>query len=197
MKSGNIEMRDELLRKGIHLASLWIPIGYMWLSRRQILMPLSVIVVIAFVAELLRTFWPKFENYFELILGSLLRPRERRNLTGATTMFVSAFLSVLFFEKWIALLVLYFMLVSDALGALVGRFWGRHYYRKNRSVEGSLAFFLSGLILIPCVPGVNVFIAIAGVLAALFFESGFVKLDDNFTVPLGSGMVMELLFLFF
>jgi dolichol kinase len=193
MKSQDIRLQDELVRKSIHVTSLWIPLGYMFLPRKQILIPLGVIVVIALVVEALRTFWPFFENVFESMLGSLLRPRERKNLTGATTMFISAFLCIFFFEKWIAILALFLMLISDALGALVGRFWGKHYYREDRAVEGSLAFLVSGLIMIYFVPEANHPVAIAGVFVALFFEVGFVKLDDNFVVPIGSGVVMELI----
>ena len=197
MNSQDIRLRDELLRKSIHVASLWIPIGYMILPEKQILIPLGVIVVIALIVELLRTFWRTFEQAFEHVLGSLLRPREYKNLTGATTLLISAFLSILFFEKWIALLTVFLMLISDALGALVGRFWGKHYYKHDRSVEGSLAFLLSGLVMIHFVPNANHPIAIAGVISALFFEIGFVKLDDNFAVPIGSGVVMEVLSLLF
>ncbi|NQT26812.1 hypothetical protein HQ585_15760 [candidate division KSB1 bacterium] len=197
MISQDLSLQDELVRKSIHVTSLWIPLGYMILPKKQILIPLGVIVVLALVIEVLRTFWPFFEKIFESMLGNLMRPREKRNLTGATTMFISAFLAILVFEKWIALLVLFFMLVSDALGALVGRFWGKHHYKADRSIEGSLAFLLSGLILIHFVPEANHPIAIVGVLAALFFEVGLVKLDDNFAVPIGSGVVMELISMVF
>lgn len=197
MNDSDIRLRDELIRKSIHAASLWIPLGYRFFPKRCILIPLAVLLGIALLVEVLRSVWTPFEARFERFLGSLLRPRERTNLTGATTLLISAFLCIVFFEKWIALLAILLMLVSDALGAVVGRFWGRRYYKKGRSIEGSMAFLVSGLALIPVVPEVNLPIAVVGVLAALFFEVALTKLDDNFGVPIGSGLVMEILALFF
>ncbi|HDQ45683.1 MAG TPA: hypothetical protein ENN17_09350 [bacterium] len=192
--SPNIRLRDEFYRKGIHLASLWIPIGYIFLPGKTILAPLCLVLTAAVIVETLRTFYAPFERWFERILGSLLRPRERRNVTGATTMLVSAVLSIVFFEKWIAVYVILLMLVSDALGAIVGRLIGRHLYKKGRTVEGSAAFAVSGFMLIWIVPDVRIGIALAGLFTALILETGIIKLDDNIAIPIGAGMVMEILY---
>ena len=191
--SAEISIRDELLRKSIHLASLWIPIGYNFLPGKVILIPLGFMIAIATVVETLRTLYRPFEFWFEDLLGSLLRPRERKNLTGATTMLISALLSIFFFEKWIAIYAILLMLVSDALGAVVGRCWGRHFYKKGRTLEGSLTFLLSGFLLIWLVPDIRSGIAVIGLFVALILEAGIIKLDDNIVIPIGAGVVMEIL----
>lgn len=195
--AAHISIRDELLRKSIHLAALWIPIGYVLLPDKYILIPLSITVTFALFVEIFRTANEKFEYWFESLLGTLLRPRERKNVTGATTMLVSALLSILFFEQWIAILAMLLMLVSDAIGALVGRLWGKRTYRPGRTVEGSAAFLVSGFLLIPLVPDARIPICAAGVIAGLIFEVGIIKLDDNIAVPLGAGICMEVLHMIF
>lgn len=191
--TAEIRVRDELLRKSIHLASLWIPVGYSVLPGKVILIPLGCMMAIAGIVETLRTFYRPFERWFENLLGSLLRPRERRNVTGATTMLFSATVSIIFFEKWIAIYVILLMLVSDALGAIVGRCLGRHFYMKGRTVEGSLAFLFSGFLLIWLIPHARTGIALPGLFAALILETGIIKLDDNIAIPIGAGVVMEVL----
>lgn len=193
----HISLRDELLRKSIHVAALWIPAGYILLPEKMILLPLTGVVTIALLVEIFRTAYPAFEEWFEGFLGSLLRPRERKNVTGATTMLISALLAVIFFEQWIAILAMLLMLVSDAVGALVGRFFGKWVYRPGRTVEGSAAFVVSGFLMIPLVPDARLGICFAGVIAGLIFEVGILKLDDNIAVPLGAGIVMEILQLIF
>ena len=89
------------------------------------------------------------------------------------------------------------LVISDALAAIVGRNYpSQPFYEK--SVSGSAAFAVSGLIiLIACgmIFHVRPWFYIFG-LFALFcvtmFESrpSFLEVDDNFTIPIGFGIIM-------
>lgn len=77
--------------------------------------------------------------------------------------------------------------VGDALSNLIGRKFGRHKIRKGRTIEGSLAFFISSFI------AASFFawplLAIAGALSGMLAEISGIY-DDNLTIPLFSGAVM-------
>ena len=90
---------------------------------------------------------------------------------------------------------LFFLNISDAFGALVGRTWGRHFYMEGRSIEGSLAFVVSGLLIVLLVPDVDLRIGIPGLLVACLMEIFVDGKNDNLAIPLISGFCMQLLWI--
>lgn len=92
---------------------------------------------------------------------------------------------------------------ADAMGAVVGKRWGRHRYEvvpgHFRSLEGSLAFFLVALacIVVPLAVGMGVdpmrALAVGALVAALAtaFESVSVHGLDNLLVPFGTLLFLD------
>lgn len=92
---------------------------------------------------------------------------------------------------------------ADAMGAVIGKRWGRHRYEvipgHFRSLEGSLAFFLVALacIVIPLAGGLGVdpwrALAVGALVAALAtaFESVSVHGLDNLLVPFGTLLFLD------
>lgn len=128
---------------------------------------------------------------------SLLRVHELNNdksvFTGATYITLAFLICVIIFPKPIAITAMFIAIFCDSLAAIVGRSRGRHFiYAKT--LEGSLAFFLSGVIIILLTPKVTDSIAeyyfgfIAVFLSALF-ELFPVKIDDNISIPVFFGLV--------
>jgi len=72
--------------------------------------------------------------------------------------------------------------ISDAASTIIGKTLGKHKlpYNKNKSIEGSVAFFISAL---PAWFFVGEIIIPIAFLAALV-ESLPLKIDDNITIPL-------------
>lgn len=91
------------------------------------------------------------------------------------------------------MVALLFLNISDAFGALAGRTWGRHFYMEGRSIEGSLAFVISGLLIILLVPNVDLRIAIPGLVIACLMEIFVDGKFDNLAIPIISGFSMQLL----
>jgi len=78
---------------------------------------------------------------------------------------------------------------------MAGGLFGRIRIRE-KSLEGSLACFilcfLLGIILIGINVEVNIKLVFFGALAATLIEALPLGIDDNFTVPLFTGLIMEL-----
>lgn len=82
---------------------------------------------------------------------------------------------------------------GDSFSTIAGRRFGKHkiFYNREKSIEGSMGGFLSASL------GAMVFVspvtAAIGAAAGMLAESLPLKIDDNITVPLASGLVMFLL----
>lgn len=188
---------NELIRKSIHMSSLVIPVSVLFLDIRWIRLILLGLTCIAFLVEWARFNWSPFRAFFKQCVGSLLRKHEEKGLTGATCLLISSTIAVFAFDNWIIITSLCFLMISDAMGALVGRFIGRIQIAENRTLEGSLAFLISGLIVVYFVPGTRFEIAIPGAIVASLVEIFIRQIDDNIAIPLISGFFMQGLVLIF
>lgn len=197
--NGTIHYRDELVRKLIHLFSLSIPIIYYFISRKEGIIILSIMTFISLLAEALRYYAPSFNVFFTSAFGFLLRKHEvdskRKNLTGATYVFISALICIIVFPKLIFITAFSILIISDIMAALIGRRYGRHKFLA-KSLEGTLAFFVSAIIVVFLTPKFlglpeEYFIAVfASAVGAIAENISFGFADDNLSVPLSVGLTM-------
>jgi dolichol kinase len=183
----------EMIRKGIHLMLLAIPLSYAYLSRVQLVIILAGLSAVSIAIDVGRMVSASVDRLFRRVVGTLLRPHETRRITGATWILISSFLCVLFFDRWIAQSVLLWAIVSDALSAIVGKAWGRYRISGGKTIEGCAAFVFTSLVLLAFVQDKNWIIGIAGIGVASISEIVITIVDDNLTIPLLSGCVMQLL----
>ena len=196
------DYRHEVYRKGIHLSSLWIP-AVIYFGGTLIA---SSIFLLLIAGELLLEYgnykkWRWARILFSLLLLPVLRNSERQHqhftVTGGVYVLASSLLCTLLFSNIIAAISITVMLISDTLAALVGKAVGQRKIYRNKSLEGSVAFFVSALIIMMLFNPLHTF-TYAGVIAcfaAVFmelFEQWF-ELDDNFSVPLVIGIVLTLI----
>lgn len=201
---GTIHYRDELVRKLIHLFSLSIPIIYYFMSTQTVATILGILTVIALLLDLGRHFHPSFGNIFYKIFGFLLRKHEldnkQKNLNGATYVLISALIGVLIFPKVVFITAFSILIISDTMAALIGRKFGRHKFLL-KSLEGTLAFFVSACIVVFFTPKIGNFPEeyIIGFVAAFIgtiienISTRFI--DDNLSIPLSVGFTMWILYL--
>jgi dolichol kinase len=188
----------EFVRKGIHLASLLIPVIYAFIPRStaiSILVPLTAVFVLSDVARLVI---PAFGRFYLMLFGFLLRNHELndkgRRLTGASYVMLAAVIMVGFFPKVIALTALAILIVSDTSAALIGRRWGRRKFLA-KSIEGSSAFFVSAMVVVVMTPKIEYrleeyAIGVLGAFVGAVVEASGIGLDDNLSIPLSVGGVM-------
>ncbi len=192
-KQQNISIKGEILRKLTHTSAISIPIFYYFTDQRLVLTLLAVGLAIFLTIDLLRFFGhSRTKGFIHNYFGLMIRPHEKANLTGATYILASSILTILIFDKPIAILAIAFIVIGDAAGAIVGRLWGRNRYW-NKTLEGSASFFIACCIVALPVPGIPWWVKILGALVATVAEAFSFYVDDNLTVPLISGAFMQLI----
>ena len=182
-----------------------MPLGIVMLGREAalwLLVPLAVFAVICDTARLRVRWMHRFINW---LFAPIMRPEEQPPfggpivLNGATWMCVSAALAALLFPEPIAASALAMLMVGDGAAAVIGRRFGRTRYPfSEKSLEGSVAFFVTGLLaalpfgLIP-EPGVSAPVLAVGAFMAAFVEALPIPINDNVRVPVVAGATMLLL----
>jgi len=187
----------ELARKAIHYSSSVIPLAYyFFLDRKFMLWATGIFFLVFLIAEIIRLFFPQFYKLYLKVFGLMIRPYEKKHyLTGATYVFLGSFLSIFFFPKAIAVIVLLFLSVGDPSACLIGlSIGGTKLPGTVKTLEGSLAFILSGLLVTFWIPGVGIGLKILGVLLAAVIEFlPFKGFDDNLMIPLITGTLMVII----
>ncbi|MCB5295730.1 MAG: phosphatidate cytidylyltransferase [Candidatus Cloacimonetes bacterium] len=190
---------SETLRKSIHLSSLVIPLGYRYIlnyNRRITFTIVLIALVVSLVVEFHRFWQRSFRKTFYRLFGMILRKHELKDFTGATYLLVSSLLCIAFFDEPIAAAAIAFLSIGDTFAALIGMNFGkRKFIRNNKSLEGSLACFVSCSVFGLWWLG-NPWMAILGALAATSAELGEIAVDDNIKIPLASALVMSLVSVF-
>lgn len=203
-----ISYRKECQRKLVHLAGLWLPIAYVWMERGDMLLLVAALTVFTVLWDAGRHHLPWLERAFARCFGSLLRTHEQQRLSGASYVMLASLLTVWLFPKPFAITAIAILAVADTAAALVGRRWGRHKLTGGKSWEGTAAFFLSSVVTMLVIGylagragGMETVIlfllaAIPVSLAATFAEliAPFLKIDDNFTIPLAAGLMFQLVY---
>jgi dolichol kinase len=201
--NATIDYRYEIARKGIHLFSLSIPVIYYFISQQLALCLLLPLTAGFIIIDMARYYIPVVSQWFYKWFGWLLRRHEtdikKKRLNGASNVLISALLCVLIFPKVIAINAFTILIISDTTAALLGRRFGRHRFL-GKSLEGSLAFFISAVIVIliaPKVSGIHMEYVIGIIAAAIgtIVEALPIKIDDNISIPLTVGFSLWCLYL--
>ena len=140
------------------------------------------------------------------IFGFLLREHEvdhkKRNLNGATYVFISALICVIIFPKVFFITAFSILIISDTVAALIGRKFGKHKFLA-KSFEGTLSFFISASIVVFFTPKIEgnmteYLIGFAAAFVGAIVENiSFGFADDNLSIPLSVGLTMWALYLIF
>jgi dolichol kinase len=197
---GQISYRAEVARKAIHLIALVIPAG-MWLLGKEwsvaILVPLAVVVLLT---DVLRSRYAWANSLVRLLFGWMMRRHELPPvggpvaINGASWVILSSALLAVLFPLYIAIAAFTVFMLADAMAALVGRGVGRIKWPSSaRTVEGSLAFLVSGVALMLLFPEMHLFVGAVAVLFGCIAEALPRPFNDNLRVPLVMASVIFLL----
>jgi len=180
----------EIGRKTLHLLALIIPFGMWWLDAPLALYVVGSLAVIGILADITRAYSPAFNKWIRGLFGPLMRLEELPPVgtgiifNGATCVLVGAALLVFIFPIRVAVPILTMTMLADAAAALVGRRMGYHPWgRLSATVEGSAAFVITGLLVMPLFPVVAFGPALASVVVAAVVEALPVPINDNIRVP--------------
>lgn len=188
----DLDYRNEVWRKLLHLFALTIPIGYYLVSNRVALIVCVGAFLVSLIIDLSRIRnWP-IQRLWIRWTAPIVRPKERSSFTGATNILASAWLCPLLFSLPAASMGMATIILGDTAAALVGRRWGRHRIRNGRTIEGSSAFLVAALLGGVIVPGLPFVVALMGALIGTLVEALSRRIDDNLSVPLIVGVFVDI-----
>ncbi|NPA32773.1 MAG: phosphatidate cytidylyltransferase [Aquificae bacterium] len=181
----------ELRRQIFHILSILslVPL-ILYLPRWAVILTLSLGIVLNLLLVLrnpfvLRVFSP---------LVSLLERKENLSKPGIGALWalLGVFVSYLLFGKG-AVVGVVVLALGDGLSTLAGKLIGRHrlFYNPEKSLEGTLAFFLGSFL------GLSFFLepleAFFISLVCALFESLPLGVDDNLTLPIFASLLGEVI----
>jgi dolichol kinase len=187
--------RVQPLRKLIHLAGAAFPLLYLVASRQVVLIIALVALAFVITVEWGRQRLPALERLFEWLIGPAMRQGEESRPTAGLWAMLGILVTLLAFERRLAIPAILYAQVGDPAAEIVGRRWGRHRLPNGKSLEGSLGYFTVSLVIglaccyaLPLPPGV----AALGALVATVTEATPLPLGDNLLMAPLAGLAMAL-----
>lgn len=188
-------LKAEIFRKLLNLWAIFIPILYYLLppaSARSLLLIVTIIIV---AIDFIRLHINGVKEGFILFFGSFLRRRELTNLSGATFLLLGCLITAFLFPREVVISACSFVIVGDTFAAMLGQnIRGPKLFKKT--LIGSLAYLGSNIlvmVVLHSLLNVEYLILFVGVLMSTFFEALPLPWDDNFSVPILTGIGMSLI----
>lgn len=189
------------IANGVTIATLY------WLSftHQQAIHTLGTFACLLYVMEQIRINYPEMSQKVMPLMKFIMRAEEQLKESAMVPYAFAVLLTIITFPKPLALIAIYTLAISDPLSAIIGIKYGKRKVVEHKSVEGSLAFFTSALIislfvLSATLGGFSISVLIISLVLSIgtsIFEMLPLKVDDNLTIPLFTaffGWVICLLF---
>lgn len=185
-------------RKIYHLlGGLFIIAAYIFLGRTQGLTVLAALTLAATAVDASRFVFPKFNYFIFRHFRAFIRESERNTITGTPPYLMGMLGAFFLFSLPVAVCSIIFLACGDVSATIVGERWGTVKISGVKSLQGTIAFFAASLICGSIAgvywQGLPLYIVAAGALTASVVEILPLKLNDNLTIPVISGAVMQAL----
>ena len=180
------------------LAILVIILG-MFISRRDVLLVVGGVLSTLLVLELLRMTVPMLEKalHREMLSGTrLLRETERETVSSFTLFLLGVFVTLLLSREYVAYASLGFLSIGGMTVRIVDTNYGktRLFKRSRTTDQGVLAFLavsVSVAYFLWIAGALPLWIGLVGAAIATLAELLPIQVNDNLSVPVVSGAVME------
>ena len=196
METGDkIALKNELLRKLIHLSSVYMPVLIFLLDKKLIIILAGIGTLLMILVDVLKHKTDFMYNLYMKLLGKVLRTKEhdtsQKMFTGGTFLLIGVLLSVLLFPSNIAALAVGIMIICDSAAALIGKAFGKTKLL-DKTFEGTAAFVITGIIIILLyarflAPEINLSTALVALMLTAIVEVMPLPVDDNITIPVFFG----------
>jgi diacylglycerol kinase (CTP) len=185
-------------RKIYHLlGGLFIIAAYIFLGRARGLTVLAALTAVATAIDASRFIFPKFNYFIFRHFRAFIRESERNTITGTPPYLMGMLGSFFLFSLPVAVCSIIFLACGDVSATIVGERWGTTKISGIKSLQGTIAFFaaslLSGAVAGVYWQGLPFPVVAAGALTASVVEILPLKFNDNLTIPIISGAVMQAL----
>ena len=184
---------SEFSRKIFHLLNMVIPLIHVYFieDRMEMLIFLSLMLIICFFIEVLRTQYFYLHKFFKKYLHFMMRDSEKEGeITGATWVFAGSLFTIMLIPKPFCIVALFFLAVGDTFAALVGM---NYPFLKigRKTLSGSFACFITCCIIgLLFSHSLNTSTIMFGAFIATLTELSSMKINDNLSIPIFSGLSM-------
>jgi len=198
-----VSLKLELKRKALHMTGLSVPLIYLTLGKSVTITFVLTFLVIFLILEPFRLVEglrdkvkqklgiPKeVAERIERELDGIAREHEKKGLGAHIYFTIAALIVVCLFPREVAIGSIAVATLGDAMAAIIGKSYGRHRFKNGKSVEGSLAYFITGLLILT--PLVGLKMAILGSLVGMIVEFHGLPPDDNFSNQLAIAIALYL-----
>ncbi len=109
---------------------------------------------------------------------------------GAIIFFIGILAAILLFPQFIAAASILVLAICDAAATITGYYTGKHRMIGSKTLEGTVAFFVSAFILLTFFIGPLTAIAVALLIAIVeLLTPSYV--DDNLIIPIATGILLS------
>jgi diacylglycerol kinase (CTP) len=207
MNQGHQEIHDPLqprptaTRKSLQLPRRLFHMGmgtlaailyHAFFSHQQAVYLLGTCLCLFYLAEQIRISYPELTEHYKKLAHYFLRAEEHLKESAGIPFAMGLLLTILSFPKAVTLTAILTLSYSDPLSAIIGIQYGRIKVTKNKSLEGSLAFFsctfMAAFIVALSYSGAAwtqiIIYSLMVALSSSLFELLPIRIDDNLTIPL-------------
>ena len=184
---------NEFSRKIIHLLSMVVPLVHVYFikDRMEMLIFLSFMLIFCFFVEVFRTKHFVVHKFFKKYLHFMMRDSEKEGkITGATWVFAGSLITIILIPKPFCIIALLFLAVGDTFAALIGM---NYPFLKigRKTLSGSVACFITCFIIgLLFNHSLNTSTIMFGAFIATLTELSSMKINDNLSIPIFSGLSM-------
>ena len=181
-----------LLFPALYAAGDAVRDGAGWITACAVL---ALFLLIMFTVEYARFRSPGVNRWLFSHFAAFTKEKERQRTSSTTLFLLSCLLTILIFDKAVAIAAMLMLVFGDPVAEMIGVRWGR-VPLLGKTLEGTLgglaACLLASAPLAATSLGPAPLVLAAGAVAAALFELMPLPIDDNFSIPLGAGAVMTL-----
>ncbi|MHA1376051.1 MAG: glycerol-3-phosphate acyltransferase [Promethearchaeota archaeon] len=177
--------------------SILFVVFYVVFSHYIALLIIGIVSIAFIMLDMIRFLHKKTNVLLHEKAKKLFRKNEYQAFSSMTIFLTAFFVTILVFPKEIAIAASTFLIFGDTFGKIFGLAFGKHKIL-NKTVEGTLAYF--GCILICSyvlytLLDISPYVLIFGAISAPLIELFSMGMNDNITVPIFSGAIMQVVFL--
>lgn len=185
--SDDISLKNEIQRKLIHFGSGIIPILVLFYGREFILPILSVITILFVLVDIFKSKINWMKKIYTNLFKTIVRKNEFENLTGATWVLIGNLIVLIIFPENIAIFSMFILCISDSFAAIIGKYSGQTRLM-SKSLQGSIAFFISGLLVSIFFSSITLPFRFFAVISATVIELIPSRINDNISIPITTAL---------
>jgi dolichol kinase len=145
------------------------------------------------ILDIGRIKYESINKIYSIFFASITKKTENQNLTGASFTFIGLIIVTIFFPAKIAAISVIIMSISDGLASLVGFRFG---YIKilDKSLEGSLVFFISACIILILFGYTSISVIVIALCCTIIeLIASKTKVDDNLLIQISVAVILSII----